>query len=584
MPVQLEVAPAAAPQRRALEAPPLRRPLLPSGDWLILQARPTPNAQRPTSPLGVFPPRQEPPPVLTEGPRTESRAITVSQLLNRLGGILDSYPDLQDVVLLGEISGWRRQASSGHCYFCLKDGSAQIQCVLFKGRAWGLKFQPRDGMAVRLVGAVGVYPAKGELQVVVRGIVPHGQGSLHEQLEALKKKLLAEGLFAPERKRPLPRHPRVVGLVTSPEGAVLHDIQTTLRRRNPCVKIVLARSAVQGPNADAQLVCALQKLQREPGIDCIILARGGGSLEDLMAFNSEALVRAIAECPLPVISAVGHETDVTLCDHVADHRAPTPTAAAEIVAPDRTDLLRALHQARERLVRALTRRIAHERDRLKHLQARAPLRFPERLAQTRAQELDRLADGLTRAMRQRLQRLRDGLQALQRLARERHPQTRVQHNLQTLHAMRERLLRALVRRREREPQAIHALQTRLQRAIHARADRERQGLDALTAAPALREPGRIVAGRRERLEGLRTSLLRCEARSRGDRQRRLQALHGRLTALSPLGVLERGYALVQDERGHVLLSAHEARPGQGLQVRLRDGRLVTRVEGVEADA
>lgn len=522
--------------------------------------------------------------MLTEGPRTESRAITVSQLLTRLGGILDSYPDLQDVVLLGEISGWRRQASSGHCYFCLKDGAAQIQCVIFRSRAWALKFQPRDGMAVRLVGAVGVYQAKGELQVVVRGIVPHGQGSLHEQLEALKKKLLAEGLFAPERKRPLPRHPRVVGLVTSPEGAVLHDIQTTLRRRNPSVQIVLARSAVQGPGADGQLVRALQRLQKEPGLDCIILARGGGSLEDLMAFNSEALVRAIAECPLPVISAVGHETDVTLCDHAADHRAPTPTAAAEIVAPDRADLLRALHQSRERLTRALQRRLAHERERLRHLRGRAPLRFPERLAQTRAQELDRLADGLTRAMQRRLQRLRDGLHALQRLARERHPQTRLQHDLQTLHHLRERLLRALGTRHGRELQALHGLQARLARAMETCTQRERQGLDALTAAPALRDPGRIVAGRRERLEGLRTSLLRCEARSRGDRQRRLQALHGRLTALSPLGVLERGYALVQDEGGHVLLSAHEARPGQGLQVRLRDGRIVTRVDRVEADA
>jgi exodeoxyribonuclease VII large subunit len=242
------------------------------------------------------------------------------------------------VAVRGEISGFTR-ASSGHCYFTLKDPQGQLRCAMFKRSAQMLNFAPKDGQTVEVFGRLGVYEPRGELQLVVESMRTTGQGSWFEQFLKLKAQLEAEGLFNTERKRPIQERPRAIGVVTSLGAAALHDVATALQRRVPHIPVVLSPALVQGADAPASLLQALQALGGQPGIDVILLVRGGGSIEDLWAFNDEHLARAIVACPVPVISGVGHETDFTISDFCADLRAPTPTAAAELCAVSQADLI-----------------------------------------------------------------------------------------------------------------------------------------------------------------------------------------------------------------------------------------------------
>ena len=242
------------------------------------------------------------------------------------------------IAVRGEISGFTR-ASSGHCYFTLKDPQGQLRCAMFKRSAQMLKFAPKDGQSVEVFGRLGVYEPRGELQLVVESMRTTGQGTWFEQFLKLKAQLETEGLFNADRKRPIPERPRAIGIVTSLGAAALHDVATALQRRVPHIPVVLSPALVQGADAPASLLQALQALSAKPEIDVILLVRGGGSLEDLWAFNDEQLARAIVACPVPVISGVGHETDFTIADFCADLRAPTPTAAAELCAVSQTDLV-----------------------------------------------------------------------------------------------------------------------------------------------------------------------------------------------------------------------------------------------------
>ena len=242
------------------------------------------------------------------------------------------------IAVRGEISGFTR-ASSGHCYFTLKDPQGQLRCAMFKRSAQMLNFAPKDGQSVEVFGRLGVYEPRGELQLVVESMRTTGQGTWFEQFLKLKAQLEAEGLFNADRKRPIPERPRAIGIVTSLGAAALHDVATALQRRVPHIPVVLSPALVQGADAPASLLQALQALSAKPEIDVILLVRGGGSLEDLWAFNDEQLARAIVACPVPIISGVGHETDFTIADFCADLRAPTPTAAAELCAVSQTDLV-----------------------------------------------------------------------------------------------------------------------------------------------------------------------------------------------------------------------------------------------------
>ena len=242
------------------------------------------------------------------------------------------------IAVRGEVSGFIR-ASSGHCYFTLKDPQGQLRCAMFKRSAQMLKFAPKDGQSVEVFGRLGVYEPRGELQLVVESMRTTGQGTWFEQFLKLKAQLETEGLFNADRKRPIPERPRAIGIVTSLGAAALHDVATALQRRVPHIPVVLSPALVQGADAPASLLQALQALSAKPEIDVILLVRGGGSLEDLWAFNDEQLARAIVACPVPIISGVGHETDFTIADFCADLRAPTPTAAAELCAVSQTDLV-----------------------------------------------------------------------------------------------------------------------------------------------------------------------------------------------------------------------------------------------------
>ena len=287
----------------------------------------------------------------TPGPRIWA----VGALCRAVADALDAR--FNPVAVRGEISGFSR-ASSGHCYFALKDSSGQLRCAMFRRAAGLLDFSPRDGDQVEVRGRLAVYEPRGDLQLVVESLQRAGQGALFEQFLQRKARLEAEGLFDPERKRALPVMPRAVGLVTSLGAAALHDVVTALRRRVPHIPVVLAPAAVQGANAPAELVRALQSLYAlEPAVDVILLVRGGGSIEDLWAFNDEALARTIVQSPVPLICGVGHETDFTIADFCADLRAPTPTAAAELVSAPQAMWLGAIDLLDERLDSALGARL-----------------------------------------------------------------------------------------------------------------------------------------------------------------------------------------------------------------------------------
>ena len=310
--------------------------------------------------------------------------------------------------VVGEVSNLRRPAS-GHLYFTLKDADGQLRAALFRGAARRLPFEPEDGLEVLVYGELTVYGERGELQLVVRELEPRGAGALQLAFEQLRRRLDAEGLFATERKRALPRVPRRVGIATSASGAALRDVLEVARRRLPGLPLRLAACRVQGLGAEHEVVAALGALASHGDVDLILLVRGGGSLEDLQPFNSEALARAIAACPVPVIAGIGHEIDVTIADLVADARAPTPSAAAELAIPDRRALAGELARGRERLARAiggvLERKRSEYRARDAALRAYAPA---QRIAIGR-ERLDAARRSLARAIRSELERRRGWL-------------------------------------------------------------------------------------------------------------------------------------------------------------------------------
>jgi len=310
---------------------------------------------------------------------TFSEPYTVSQLTGTIRRLIEGEPDLNDVWVEGEVSNFSRPIS-GHCYFTLKDASAQLGCVMWRNVAQAQTYLPASGDLVLAHGRVGVYEAGGRYQLYVDQLRPAGLGHLYQQFERLKARLEAEGLFAPERKRPLPPFPRRIGVVTSPSAAALHDILTILSRRYPLAEVLLAPTPVQGDEAPPHIVAALEALNRRDDVDVIIVARGGGSLEELWAFNDERVARAIAGSRVPVICGVGHETDFTLADFAADVRAPTPSAAAELVAPDCADLRALVAGMAETLQTTLRGRLEEQRWKLagqaralKHLSPAAQL-------------------------------------------------------------------------------------------------------------------------------------------------------------------------------------------------------------------
>ncbi|MBN2388919.1 MAG: exodeoxyribonuclease VII large subunit [Anaerolineales bacterium] len=397
---------------------------------------------------------------------------TVSDLNRYLRQLLEADGALQGIWVEGEVSNFSRP-SSGHVYFSLKDAGAQLRCVMWRSDVARLRFAPQDGMAVEVHGRISVYEAGGQYQLYADLLHPVGEGALYREFLRLKALLEAEGLFDLQRKRELPERPGRIGIVTSPTGAALGDMLNTLRRRNPLPEVILAPAPVQGDEAPPALVAALESLNRVARPDVILLARGGGSIEDLWAFNDERVVRAVAGSEAPVISGVGHETDFTLADFAADLRAPTPTAAAELATPvTLLDLQTTLIETRTLLAGLIRVQLERRCDVLDDLRAQVRLFSPARRLQTERQRLDELS-----------------------------------------------------------------------------------------------RRGNAAQGYRLRIEA-----------------ERLKGLEARLLALSPLGVLQRGFALIMRKvDGALVTGVAQAGPGTDLRLRLRDGEIEARVMESDKD-
>ena len=335
--------------------------------------------------------------------------LTVSQVTLYIKRLLENEQALQQVWVSGEISNFTLH-SSGHMYFTLKDEAARLRAVMFKRENQWLKFRPYNGLEVVVCGRIGVYPKNGEYQLYVDLMEAAGLGSLYLAFEQLKERLAQEGLFAPERKKPIPRLPRKIGVITSPTGAAVRDIIKVLRRRHARVDILVIPAQVQGDTAPTSLVAALHTAGSLPDLDLVIIGRGGGSAEELWAFNDEGVARAIAACPHPVISAVGHETDFTIADLVADLRAPTPSGAAELSVPEIDELRNRIKLCTDNLSALFSRLCARKRAQIDRLSFHPVLRHPARLILARRQQVDEGKEELIRRMQVALQEQRKNLQ------------------------------------------------------------------------------------------------------------------------------------------------------------------------------
>lgn len=384
-----------------------------------------------------------------------TKIFSVWELTRSIRSHLES--EIGEVWVEGEISNHRRQ-SSGHQYFTLKDDRSQLACVLFRGGASLLPANATlaDGLQVQVHGDLTVYEARGQYQLVVQLVQPKGVGALQARFEVLKRKLQAEGLFDADRKQELPPFPRTVGIVTSPTGAALQDMLNILRRRAPSLRVLVHPVRVQGQGASVEVVRAVEEFNRwtaagdaRRGVDLIVVARGGGSIEDLWEFNEEIVARAIAASALPVVSAIGHEIDFTIADFVADLRAPTPSAAAELIAPDTGELLRQLAAAKQFLARQLGAGIGAARERLADLNRGVLERELRRRTQEERQRLDALEDALGRAARSALQALRSRLDEKGCCLKMAGPERSLELRSQILRSQREKLGDLLGGARER---------------------------------------------------------------------------------------------------------------------------------------
>jgi exodeoxyribonuclease VII large subunit len=337
----------------------------------------------------------------------EPNYFSVSQLNRHVRSLLDNDFALQDCWVEGEVSNYSR-AASGHAYFTLKDESASLSCVIWRSNLQWQRYVPENGHAVLCHGSVSVYEAQGRYQLYVDEIQPAGRGLLHLEFEALKEKLTAEGLFDEARKRPLPAYPRRIGVVTSPQAAALRDVCNVLARRYPLPDVVVAPTLVQGDEAPAQIVAALQAIN-QADVDVVILARGGGSLEELWAFNDERVARAVAASQAPVVCGVGHQTDYTIADFVADVRAPTPSAAAEIVVPDGAELRQALQELQTRLVTSIGRQLSEKARNVEQQRQTLARYSPVRIINEYRQRVDGLVQTGQRAIVYRLALARERL-------------------------------------------------------------------------------------------------------------------------------------------------------------------------------
>ena len=337
----------------------------------------------------------------------EDKYITVSQLSRYLKFKFDNDNNLANIFLKGEISNFKLH-TRGHLYFTIKDENSRINAIMFASQANKLNFMPSDGMKIMVTGRVSVYEATGGYQIYVEDMIQDGVGNLYIEYEKLKKKLASEGLFDASKKKKIPKFPETIGIITAPTGAAIKDILSTIKRRWPITKTILFPSLVQGASAAPEIVAQIKKAEEYP-LDVLIVGRGGGSIEDLWCFNDEEVARAIYECPIPIISAVGHEIDFTIADYVADLRAPTPTGAAEMAVPNQTDFYNYMRQINLRLHKAMKNYLEVSQEKLDNLRNSYILKNPISMYQIKEQKFDTLYEKLCLVMKNRIQNEKNGL-------------------------------------------------------------------------------------------------------------------------------------------------------------------------------
>lgn len=464
------------------------------------------------------------------GPKDE-HALSVSQAVELAANALDALPLL---TVIGEVTGFRGpNARSGHCYFQIKDDAAAVDCIIWRGSYSKRSFDLRDGMQVQFTGNFNLYKPTGRMSFVAKTFTLAGEGLLRQQVAALAEKLRQEGLMDEARKRPIPAFCTRVAVVTSLSGAVIDDVKRTLRRRNPLVELMCVGSKVQGEGAPQELIEGLARAAAiDPAPDCILLVRGGGSFEDLMTFNDESLARAVAACPIPVITGIGHEPDTSICDMVSDRRCSTPTAAAESVAPAMSDLIDLLHARERRLVTATSS-----------------------LVRGVSGEVSALGERLSSGMATRLAQEERDLDAFASRGCLRSPGYIVERRRSEVAQTSDRLALAIERAQERFERAFESFSPRLS-ATSSQFAHYRHALEL--SSSRLRTAGEGMVGERGSLVGAQAAALE---------------------ALSPLKVLARGYAIAYGDEG-VQVSAEAFAPGDALRVRFADGEVAATVDTV----
>ncbi|MGG4410156.1 exodeoxyribonuclease VII large subunit [Niallia taxi] len=445
----------------------------------------------------------------------ENRYLTIQALTKYIKRKFDADPHLQHVHVKGEISNFK-QHSSGHMYFTLKDDKARILAVMFARSAQGMKFKPENGMKVLVKASVTVYEQSGQYQMYVQEMRPDGIGDLYLAYEQLKKKLEADGLFSAAHKKPIPKYPDTIGIITSPTGAAIRDILITIKRRYPIAKIIIFPALVQGEAAAPSIVKAIDKANsmETPHIDVLIVGRGGGSIEELWAFNEETVANAIFASSIPIISAVGHETDFTIADFVADLRAPTPTGAAEMAAPHMEELMERVLTRKARLIRATKERVDKEKHRLGKMEKSYAFRYPKLLLDQKMEQLDRQNELL-------------------------------QRNINKLFLLKEEKHELITRRLSRS------------------------------------HPQELLYNAEKDRVNLEKNLVRNMNLIHQKKLHMFQSIIGKMDALSPLKIMERGYNLAYSPEGKLISSINQVKKDEQIELRLSDGTVEARVTSIK---
>lgn len=489
----------------------------------------------------------------------QNNILTISQLNYTVRHLLEG--ELGLVWLVGEISNLSKPVS-GHWYLTLKDEQAQVRCAMFRMKNMRVTFPVQNGMQVLVRASVSLYEPRGDYQVIIESMQPAGDGLLQQRFEQLKMKLAGEGLFAQEHKKPLPSFIKRVGIVTSASGAVLQDILNILKRRDPSLSVVIYPTMVQGKEATAEIVRMIELANLRRECDVLIVGRGGGSLEDLWCFNEEAVAYALFHSEIPVISAVGHETDVTIADFVADLRAPTPSAAAELVSRDQLTLLQQLQQLGDRASFAFDRLWAEKTANFTRLQLRLNAQHPQRQLIQRQQWLSSLQQRATRSIQHHYALCNTQLTQLEKRLRGQHPLHRIQRQQQQLVQLRQRAEFQLLQQCRLARQEWQFVTQRL----------NSRGLTPLLE----RQQDRLVQAEQRAIRAIQQYL--------NQRTYTFQRCCTQLEGLSPLKILSRGYSVTKNQQGRALVNAQAVQIGEKITTRLETGEIVSTVVAVNNSA